>query len=195
MEETMAEEQQEPAAPETADTDQPDNGDLPENLDDHARRYIERLSGETSKRRHAQREAERERDEAREQLEALQRKHESEQDRRDREAEDRGRKAAQAEHEQQLSAVRREALVERIKAKTGGRFADADDVPLYLDVDRLAQEQDAGRRDQQIDKALADLLERKPHLAARQPSGVLISQGGRSQPPDARPRERSWLRG
>jgi hypothetical protein len=182
--------------PETPPGDPPETPPGPDtppelaNLDDHTRRYIERLTGEATTHRHARRNAEQE-------LERIRREHETEQDRVVREAEERGRAAAQAEHTDVVAGYERRLATERIRGKAAGRFADADDAVRLLDLDRLLAETDERRREQAVDKALGELLEQKPYLATGR-SGApppLITQGGRSQPPDGRPRERSWLRG
>lgn len=152
---------------------------------DSARADVARLHSENAGRRHRERELE-------ERFEQLQREHETEQQRHDREIEERVRAQLSADHERELAAIRRERLADRVKIRAAGKFADPDDAPFYVDLDALAT---AENPDEAIDKQLADVLERKGHLAARnggrQP---LVSQGPRSERP-ARPNERQWLRG
>ena len=158
-------------------------------LDDHARRMVERANSQAAAFRHELRSAQ-------QAYERLQRQHESEQERAIREAEERGRQAAQADTNRIVAEYERRLATAAIRARAAGGFADPDDAVRMLDLDQLLAERDERRREQQVDKALAALLEAKPYLAReRERAGVLISQGGRSQPPDGRPRERSWLRG
>ena len=157
-------------------------------LDEHARRLVDRANAEAAGRRKRV-------GELGEQLTALQRKHETEQEKRDREISERERAAGRAERDEEVAALRREIVAEQIRAMAAGRFADPEDTVLYLDVDQLVAVPEKQRRGQQIQRALEDLLERKPHLGTRQSSGVVVSQGARSAQPDGRRQGRSWLRG
>ena len=156
-------------------------------LDDHVTRYIERLKGEAATYRSKLRATE-------EQYEGLQRKYETEQEKRDREIGERERAAGRADRDDEVAGLKAQLLDQRIKVRAGGRFADPDDAPLYVDRAKLASV-DARNLDAAIDKQLGDVLEQKAHLAVKQAHGVLVTQGGRSEIPNGRPRERSWLRG
>ncbi|HKE75083.1 MAG TPA: hypothetical protein VKB57_15780 [Acidimicrobiales bacterium] len=176
----------EPAPPDPEPTP-PDSDDELSGLDDRARRLVDRANTEAARFRHEARRAE-------EQLQALQREHETEQERLVREAEDRGRQEGQAEVERITADFQRQLATMAIKAKAADRFNDAADAVLHLPLDELLAIDNEATRDQAVDKALADLLEAKPYLG-RGERRPLVTQGGRSEQPNGRPRERSWLRG
>lgn len=157
-------------------------------LDDRARQLIERANNNAAGYRHELRETQ-------ERLERLQREHESASERTLREAEERGRAAAQAEHEPIVAGYERQLATAAIRAQAASRFADPDDAVRLLDLDALLAERDESKRASAVDAALGELLKSKPYLAREKERGSLVTQGGRSQPPDGRPRERSWLRG
>jgi len=165
-------------------------------LDERARRLIERANTEAARFRHELRDSQQDAEQARERLTALEREHESEQERVVREAEERGHASAQGEIEQLRASYERQLATMAIKATAADRFTDPDDAIRLLPLDELLAEPDEHKRDQRIEKALSDLLDAKPYLA--RDSGrraPLVSQGGRSEQPNGRPRERSWLRG
>jgi len=185
--------------PDPASNDTPPGPPTPQpdelaGLDEHARRLVERANSEAAAFRHELREAKETARQAIERLGAVERSHESEQDRAVREAEERGRSAAQAEIDELRAGYERQLAISAIKARAAGRFADPDDAVRLLALDELLAEPDQQRRDQQVEKALTDLLEAKPYLA-RETRRPLVTPGGRSEPPNGRPRERSWLRG
>jgi uncharacterized membrane protein YccC len=186
----MAEET--PAAVEVEAPDAPPD-DLAD-LDENARRLVEAARRDAADARSESATHRRLAKEAEDARAKLARQHESEQERRDRETEERIRAAVAGEYEPQLTALRLENLDERIKVRAAGRFADPDDAPLYVDRTALAGVE-PGKRDAAIDRALADVLERKAHLGLAQSTpGLLVSQGARSQQPDGRAERRSWLR-
>ncbi len=165
-------------------------------LDERARRLIERANTEAARFRHELRTSQEQAEQANARLTRLEREHESEQERVIREAEERGHASAQGEIDKLRASYERQLATLAIKARAADRFADPDDAIRLLPLDELLAEPDERTRDQRIDKALADLLEAKPYLArdqARRPP--LVTQGGRSEQPNGRPRERSWLRG
>jgi len=176
--------------PQDASDDASDSNGLPENLDEHARKYIERLTGETATRRHAQRKAEGERDDALKQLDAIKRKHESDDERRTREATEALDQAVKQARDDERAVVtaefQRQLFGERVRSLAASRFQNADDAVRLLDLDALAGD------DRKAEKALDDLLAENRLPPRDRPRGVLISQGGRSQPPTA-PRE-GWIR-
>jgi hypothetical protein len=180
----------EPPAPPSAPTD----GDLA-GLDDRARAVVERYatrandaSGEAARYRHELRETQ-------ERLTRLERERETEQERRDREVGERERAAGRSERDDEVAGLRREVATGSIRVRAAGRFADPEDAVRMIDLDSLLAEQDERKRAELVDKALEDLLKSKPYLARERERGPLVTQGGRSTPPDGRPRERSWLRG
>jgi hypothetical protein len=180
-----------PAETPPADTQPPaggDNDDLAGMGADELRRVLERTRSEAAGHRHEAREA-------RERLERLQRQHETEQERRTREAYERGRTEQKADDDRALAGKDREIATMGIRAKAADRFRDPDDAVRLLPLDELLAEPDAGRRDTAVDKAIAGLLEAKPYLGREADRRPLVTQGGRSEPPDGRPRERHWLRG
>jgi hypothetical protein len=179
-----------PAAPPSAPTD----GELA-GLDDRTRAVVERYitrandaSGEAGRYRHELRETQ-------ERLTKLERERETEQERRDREVGERERAAGRAERDDEVSGLRREVATAAIRVRAAGRFADPEDAVRMLDLDSILAEHDERKRVDLTDRALDDLLKAKPYLARERERGPLVTQGGRSQPPDGRPRERSWLRG
>lgn len=193
-----------------ADNDQPPDGTTPPEgtppeldddayiagLDDRARRLVERANTEAARFRHDLRETQQARQAVEERLQTLEREHETEQERVVREAEERGRSEGKAEVDRITADFERRLATMAIKAKAADRFADADDAVRLLPLDDLLAESDEQTRDRKVDKALADLLEQKPYLG-RDSNGrrPLVTQGGRSDQPGGRPRERSWLRG
>ncbi len=187
--------------PEPTTTTPPPSADVDDDayvagLDERAQRLIERANTEAARFRHELRSSQEQAEQARDRLTALERQHESEQERVIREAEERGHASAQGEIDQLRASYERQLATLAIKARAADRFTDPDDAIRLLPLDELLAEPDDQRRDQRIEKALADLLEAKPYLA--RDSGrraPLVSQGGRSEQPNGRPRERSWLRG
>jgi hypothetical protein len=164
-------------------------------LDDRTRAIVERYvtrandaSSEAARHRHEAREA-------RERLQTLERERETEQERRDRETAERERAAGRAERDDEVAGLRRQIATADIRVRAAGRFADPDDAVRMLDVDALLRETDERRRADAVDTALTALLEAKPYLAREKERGPLMTQGGRSTPPERRARERSWLRG
>lgn len=177
------------APPETPPAAPPAEPDELAGLSPEARRLVERANNEAGARR-------KELQEARQALEDLQRRHETEQQRAIREAEERGRSAGRTERDDEVAGVRRESATFAIKARAADRFADPDDAVRLLPLDELLGEPDAAKRDAAVDRALDELLTAKPYLGREQrPPQPLVSQGGRSDAPNGRPRERSWLRG
>jgi hypothetical protein len=179
-----------PEAPPSAPTDDELAG-----LDDRARGLVERYarragdaSGEAATYRTKMRTAQTE-------LERMQRERETEQERRDREVGERERAAGRAERDDEVASLRREVATGSIRVRAAGRFADPEDAVRMLDLDALLAEQDDRKRAELVDAALTKLLEAKPYLARKRERGPLVTQGGRSQAPDGRARERSWLRG
>jgi hypothetical protein len=158
-------------------------------LDDNARMLVERANSEAAAMRHSLRENQAA-------LEALQRKHESEQEKMIREAEERGRKAANVDHEQTITGYERRLAEFAIHARAAERFNDPGDAVLNLSVDEIVAETDPQRRNEKIDNALTTLLEQKPYLgrSAPPPRQPLVTQGGRSEPPNGKSRDRQWLR-
>src|SRR5262245_37788369 len=177
----------EPAPPDPEPTP-PDTDDELSGLDDRARRLVDRANTEAARFRHEARRAE-------EQLQALQREHETEQERVVREAEERGRQQGQAEVEKITADFERRLATMAIKAKAADRFNDPDDAVLHLPLDELLAIENEKARTNAVDKALEDLLTAKPYLGRGDGRRPLVTQGGRSEQPNGRPRERSWLRG
>lgn len=161
--------------------------EAPEVENARLRDELARVRAEAAAHRH-------EKQEARDELDRIRREHETEQERLVREAEERGRAEAEAEYRETVAANELKLVANAVIAKAAGRFADPEDAVLYLPLEKLVAETDERKRGALIEKYLAELLERKPHLAngtgSRQP---LVAQGGRSERP-ARPNERSWLR-
>jgi hypothetical protein len=134
--------------------------------------------------------------ESRRALERLQKQHETEQERLVREAEERGRQTATTEHQTAVLGYERQFVTLAIQARAADRFNDPQDAVLNLAIDELVEERDEKRRRDKIDKALTELLTAKPWLAKKpERSGSVITQGARTEQPNGRPRERSWLRG
>jgi hypothetical protein len=158
-------------------------------LDDNARMLVERANSEAAAMRHNLRESQAA-------LEALQRKHESEQEKMIREAEDRGRQAANVDYQQAITGYERRLAEFAIVARAAERFNDPGDAVLNLAVDEIVAETDQQRRYEKIDKALTTLLEQKPYLGRTSivPRQPLVTQGGRSEPPNGKSRDRQWLR-
>jgi flagellar biosynthesis/type III secretory pathway protein FliH len=176
----------------------PEPDDELTDLDDRARRYVQTARSEAAAYRHERNELRQRAQTAEERLQALEREHESEQEKLVREAEERGRQEGQAEVDKLTADFQRQLATMAIKAKAADRFNDANDAVAALreagTLDDLLSEPDERKRDQAVDKALADLLEAKPYLG-RGERRPLVTQGGRSEQPNGRPRERSWLRG
>jgi hypothetical protein len=164
-------------------------------LSDDARRIVERSR---SSEADARREAAAFRNELREtrtQLDRITRQHETERDRDVREAVERDRTERQAEHDAELARLRREMAVRSFEAMAAVRFAHPADAVMLLPVDELLAEADEGKRNQRADKLLSEMADQGRLPTRDRERGPLVTQGGRSQAPDGRTRERSWLRG
>jgi len=189
MTETPTEPKPPETPPEPAPPDTDDDAYIA-GLDDRARRLIERSNTEAARFRHELRSTE-------EQFEALKRKHESEDEKRVREIEERVRAENKAEVDKVTADYERRLATQAIKTKAAGRFNDANDAVAALreagTLDALLAT-DGQKRDQAVDKALADLLEAKPYLGRNGDRRPTMTPGGRSDQPNSRPRERSWLR-
>ena len=107
----------------------------------------------------------------------------------------RDRAERRVEHEREVAGLRREIATGSIRVRAAGRFADPEDAVHMLDLDALLAEADDRKRAEAVDAALDELLKAKPYLAREKERGPLVTQGGRSTPPERRARERSWLRG
>lgn len=153
-----------------------------------------------------EREAKKARDEAeklRKQLKAREDLDKSEQEKKIEEAEQRAREETTQQYETERRHDRLELATTKLAAKgiTVGqgkdaatlKFADPDDAIVYLeraisqgDVDEEDVFDDKGRvRSDQLEEALADLLEHKPHLAANDRPGAKVNgsaDGGKGGP-------------
>ena len=157
--------------------------------EDDLRRVAMRYRAEAAGRRHETAEAREAERLANERVQALEREHETERDRVVREAVEHALAERDALHAQALAGKDRDIATmgaRSIAAELG--FADPDDGVRLLGADDLLAGVDGQR------KALAALLESKPYLAREQRRGSVVTQGARSQTPDGRTRERSWLR-
>jgi hypothetical protein len=61
-------------------------------------------------------------------------------------------------------------LRSELKASATGKLADPTDAALYIDLSDFAVNDDGDVDSDALNEAIADLLERKPHLAAVKPS-------------------------
>lgn len=186
---TMADEtDQTPEAPERPE--QPAEPERPEDsISPEARALINAANSEAAARRKELRETQ-------EKLEAMARQNESDQERAVREAEERGAASKQQEIERLQAEHARELVLLSIRAKAAERFADPDDVVRLLgDTDEIVSVEDERARAVRITQALDQLAESKPYLLRQNGERPpLVSQGGRSDAPGTRTRERSWLR-
>ena len=181
---------------ETKQEPEPKPTDDLEGLDDRARAIVEDARRDAAKSRRDLRAAQSAADEARKQAETIRSQHESEQEKAIREA------VEQARGEER-SKWQRDLLEAQVTAQAAGKLADPDDAISLLPLEDLLAEEDAERRKAKVEKAIADLLEQKPYLAAGANGGddrgrgrELVTQGPRSDAP-TKTEDRSaddWLR-
>jgi hypothetical protein len=109
------------------------------------------------------------------------------------------RSASQSEQEKAIDKARREAVKEataevtsgfqqrvlksEIRAQAAGRFADPDDAVRLLDLDDDIFDGEGEVQTSALKKALDDLLERKPHLAAERQQQVGDVDAGKGEGP------------
>jgi hypothetical protein len=176
-----------------AGSDPPAADDL-EGLDDHARKLVERANSEAAARRRDARTAEDARAKLEAELAEFRQAQESEAERRDREAEQRG-------YDKAIGELTPRLLESVLIGVAAGRLRDPTDAALIPARTRqeLLELTDPDEQRRQAVKAIDQLVEAKPHLAAEpvnDRAGPLVTQGGRStQPSRVATDPDEWLRG
>jgi hypothetical protein len=89
---------------------------------------------------------------------------------RDKPAEEQAIKAARAEGRTEATAKGNERILKAdLRAAATGKLADPTDAALYINLSEFTVSDDGDTDSEALAEAIADLLERKPHLAAGAP--------------------------
>lgn len=104
------------------------------------------------------------------------------------EAKEQGREAehvaaleAQRAKDEALAGANKRIVSAELRAAATGKLADPLDALAFIDITDFEVSDDGSVKDAEITAAIADLIERKPHLAARGGSNTTGPQPDRSQ--------------